>query len=773
MLPGLSKILSKPKYKKEDYSVDPFQNAESIEDKIRQIVLERRVESNQEDIRRARVYYKVDLFYRGYQNLGAWDDSAFAYPLIDDDPMDYSENRFRRNALILAGSLLRAEPTPVIRPGSDNPSDYEASIAANAAWDISQDNVDYENIVADKALYKVLFGNAFIYSDYQIDKRFGTIMVPKFKYDNVEIPGASVCSQCGTPAPEGTMLCPECGYPMEPIAPMQTETQIGDGFEERQQGQEFSVVCSPLEVKCRSKVKGGMRNQPYLLWITKEDVDAVRYVYPKLDVRPSTQARSSGNSGGDYENALRYQDILAALPGNIWGGGRQIWATTNYFDQCDTVRAWIRPQLYKGDKELEKAAPDGLMAVLIEGNVVEWRPEEMDDHWTHEVGIRSPHSFYGDGLMFDDVSVQRMINTINQLQVQHLQFDTIPLRLFDSDLVVETDITNDPGKKWIAVNTSAEKGLDRAVRDLPAQTLSMDVQAFKAQVYQADQDVTGATDPVAGKIAGANTPYSAQVLAVEQAQTRFLQAIKYNAGSVRDYVTQIIKIDAKNWIDPRTKGEIDQNIGKYTWTKLTGAEFRSGWTVKILTNDFKPKTRAEAMQGLEYLQSFGVDVMSSPKMRLDFFEKVGITPDGDMLSTQVRRAFRQIERMKKADVAPDPLIDDGLIQAPVIQEYLASQQGEQLMEENPQAFERTKLYMQTVLQMAAMRQAAMAGMGMPGLLGPQPEGQPPPQGQGGPPQQKGQPGGQPGQQGGGPKTEMAQSPANQKQPQPTLPQGVR
>jgi len=766
MIPGLiNKIAGRAKYKKEENAEPPFKDAKSIEDKIKEIVRARRIEVYHDDMARARVYYRVALLYRGYHNLGPWDEVRWSYPVYDEEPLDYSENRFRRNVLINTGALMRMEPTPIIRPASEAYQDQEAARAAEGAWDVIQDHIQYEQVKALKAFYKVLYGNCFNYSDYQIDRRFGVLMVPKFKFEALEMPGMSTCGQCGQIGAEGTMLCPDCGFPMEQVPPMTTESKVQAGFEEKIRGQEFTAVCSPLEVKGRAKVKGGLRNQPFLLWPSMEDIDAVKFVYPKLDIKPM----SSEHGSGDMDSSLRYVRNLAALPGNISGEAANGWMATDYYEQVNVCRAWIRPQLFRGDKELLKQCPDGLMAVMVGDQVVEWRAESIDDHWTHEIYLPNPESFYGDG-MVDNVPIQRMLNKINQLQVQRLEYDTVPLRLYDVDMVVKEDITNDPSKKWIAANTSPEKGLDAAVRDLNAQTLSMDVQAFKAQVYQADQDVSGATDPLGGNIAGANTPYSAYVFAAEQGQVRFLTSMKYNAGAVQDHVRQLLKIAQTNWVDARQREQIDQNLGKSTWSSFTGADLAQGsWVVKILSNDFKPKTRAEMMYGMEYLIKFGVDVMSSPKMRLDFFEKVGITPDGDMQSTQARRAYRQIEKMKVGDVQPDPLIDDGMIQAPIIQEYLASQQGEQLMETNPEAYQRCVNYLQLVLQMTAMRNMAMAGMGMPGMLGPMPSG--------GGPQQGGTPAGDGG--GGGmpkpPTQEFGQAPIpdSQKQPLPAMPQGVR
>src|SRR5581483_6805340 len=158
------------------------------------------------------------------------------YPVYDDQPSNYSENRFRRNALILAGLLVRMEPTPVIRPGSESPLDLEAALSNEHALEIIHEHIGLDQIKADKSLMKVLFGNAFIYSDYESNRRYGTVLVPKFKYDVTNLPGASVCPQCDLTAEENTPNCPQCGMMMNQIPSMPVETQVPDGTEERTKG---------------------------------------------------------------------------------------------------------------------------------------------------------------------------------------------------------------------------------------------------------------------------------------------------------------------------------------------------------------------------------------------------------------------------------------------------------------------------------------------------------------------------------------------------------
>lgn len=748
-----------------------FPTDATIEDKIRIIVTEKRWENYTEDIRRARVYLLMDLYYRGYQNLGPWDDVK-GWASYSDDPLDYMENRFRRNALINAGGLIKMEPSPIVRPGSGSINDIEVALTGQDAWEKAKDEIGYDQLIAEKSLQKVLFGTTFIYSGY----RYGNtekIMRPKMKLSDVEIPAAAVCMNCGMTSEAGTSQCPNCGAPMQQFDPMQSQESSIDGYTTHERGELFSTAFSPLEVKARSKVKGGLKNAPYLIRSFREDVELLNYLYADYlagkDMDGFAPYASGGpgissSPGGDA--SLRYQGLLAGLPGNPYGNQSPYWSTTNYYTDTDVFIGWIRPQCYRGDKDLEKFAPDGLMAVVIGTEVPEYRPEKIDDVWTYEVYYPNTHSFYGDG-MFDDAPICRMINQVGQLLHRHLEQDTVPLRLYESSMINEQDITNDPAQKWIKVSTDMDHGLDRAVRDLPAQQLSNDVNIWNAQLRTADADISAATDPLAGQIAGANTPYSAQILAVEQGQTRFLPSKRFNTPAVGDHVRQVLQLAQKHWTDPRTMAEIDQNTGLIAWKQFTGTDLsRGNWTIYIPDNDFKPRTRGEQMQALEQGRAMGLDMLGSPKLRLQLFEKLGIDPSGDMLSTQARRASRIIQRIIAGEqVQPNPLVDDGIVQSSIMQEFLAGPQGDELEKSNPQAWQGIFGYMTTVMQMAAMKQAALGNMGIAPPMPMPPAGGP-------------QQGGKPSQGGGGQpqKVENAQSPVppGQQQAMPQVParQGV-
>lgn len=730
----------------------PFGPGMSPEDKIREILILKRMENYQEDIRRARTYLINDLFFRGYQNIGPFDDVR-GWAVYDAEPVEYQENRFRRNVLINAGGLIRSEPMPVIRPASGSIEDLEAATTGQDAWEKAKDEICYDRLIAEKSLMKPLFGNAFIFSGYQVSRRFGTLLVPKMGFEDVEIPGAALCPECGMTGEYGTMLCPQCGSLMEQQEPMMIQQESITGYDEQLRGQLFSTAFSPLEIKVRSKVKGGLVNAPYLLRNWREDIDLLEYAFPGEEFGNAPIDTVSGSASSDI--VLQYQQLLASVTGNPDGARGPLWTTLQDFGQRDVVMGWLAPQTFKGDKDLEREFPDGVMGVLVGTQIVDVQPQRLTDVWTHEVYLPNAHSFYGDG-MYDDIPIQRSINKIGQLTERHLEYDTIPLRLFDDTMFSTKPVSNDPATKWLGVETSLERGLDKAVKDLPAQNLSWDVGELYRNRIQADADISGATDPLGGKIAGANTPYSAQLLAVEQGQTRFLPTASYNRDAVGEHTRQVLKLAQNNWgkNDPRQLAEIDANTGRSTWKQFTGLDLSKGsWNVYVAKTDFKPKTRGEQMQALDVAKNYGINVVETPKMRLELFEKIGLDPSGDTLSTQARRAGRIIDWYRQGIVyAPQPLIDDGMIQAPVILEFLASPQGDDLLELSPLAYQGLATYVQTVLNIAAMQNQAFQTMGL-GAPQSAPQGQP--------------------QQGSAPqKQEFAQSnqvPDGQKAPMPQVP----
>lgn len=767
LIPGLNPLKRKPGYERETTPPEGFPPGLAIEEKLERMAQDKRTEDYAEDIARRRLYYAMELMYRGYHDLWGWDETKATWQYdADADRLEYHENQLRKDVITVQGMLIRGEPVPVIRPGGPEFDDMEAAKTGEAAWEVIQDNIDQPQIIADKSLFKCLYGNAFIYSGYMVDPRWGRTRVARFTYDHVELPGAALCMACGVTSAEGTRDCPECGRPMVPMPPETMETRRADGFDERPKGQEFSMVCSPLEVKIRSRVRGGVRFWPYVRWHTREDVDILRRMYPDLKITGTASGISS------YQEH-RYIEHLAHLPGNIGDTGHATYYsgmhTANY-READVERLWLRPEMFRGDTDLERTYPDGVAAVLVDGQCVDHRKEKIEDCWTHEILYRNPHSAYGDG-MFDCIPVNRYINLIKRLMARHVDYSSVGLTAYDDTMFDPIVVSNDPAERFVAVKRAFEGRLADGFHTISPAQLAPEIPMLLQMSYQAMQDMSGAFNPSAGKEIGANTPYSAYVMLDERAQGRFLPAAHQNAGQVKEHTRQLLTIAQKEWIDPRQKIEIDQNTGRMSWKIFTGADLaRGSWDVKVSIADFKPKTRAEQMQGFEFLRNFNIDPTASPKGRIFFFETVGM-PIEDNISVQVRRTYRQIERMKQGEtVAPLPEVDDPIIQMPALIEFMASPGGEDLGETHPEAFSAVYLYFWSLKMMLAQSMAMD-----PTKMAAPPPGPAP----GGPPPEPGKsPGGQEGQPGGGPAgagQEYAQSPAaNGRKPvMPPLPAGAR
>jgi hypothetical protein len=267
------------------------------------------------------------------------------------------------------------------------------------------------------------------------------------------------------------------------------------------------------------------------------------------------------------------------------------------------------------------------------------------------------------------------------------------------------------------------------------------------------QDMSSAYDPAVGKGIGANTPYSQSVFLTERAQSRWQGSLSYNRPQYISMHKQLLKFAQNEWIETRSSA-MKANTGAWSFQQFTQADLSGEIDISISNTDMAPKGRAEQIQALQMLgEMTQLMPMLSPKQKLRVEEILGMPPDSNPVSAQISRAYRHIDRIVKGEtITPLPFVDDPEAQIPVLIEFLAGEDGEELANTDPQTFANVYTFMSTLLMMLQGQQ----GFAMPGKPGAQPPA-------GGPPnaQPKGTPGGQPGQQGGGPSPEgmEAQSPA--------------
>jgi len=703
----------------------PAFEAMTLKEKLQKLVYDCRVLNRETRLRRHMNNYLMALYYHGYQSVElSGDGGAFDVFAREDF---YVENQFRKHVDTVVQMLNSMEGEVIARPGSDKPQDISKARVADKVLDICRKDVRYESLLTMKNLYKCLFGNAFTFSDYIQDKSYGTILEPKYSYQEI-------------PDPDG-------GDPFM--------SKVQTGTTKRTLGKHVSTVCSPLEINILTDVKGPFDAIPFIQWINRPEADTVNYYYPGLNEQGSVSAV-------EVELASQYLEVLSNITGNVLGDGLITNRSVTHSRKVELVRSWFQPCMFRGDKELEKEFPDGVHVVTVNGKVVDFYAENLCDRWTHEVLIPSPHSLLGDGL-FDALLMQDQINEMDTLFIKHMRYSTVGHKAYDATIIDPNDVINDPEFGWIPGRPPLEKSIAQAVIDIAPNALSPEVATWLARCLTSMQDMTSAYDPQTGKGIGANTPYSQSVFLSEKAQGRWKGSMDFNKPELIRFHKQLLALAQDNWVDGR-KSVVSDNVGGWSFQEFTQMDLEGDVDIDISNTDMKPRSRAEQIQALEMLVTLAPVIGGlPPKQKLRIEEILGLPLDANPSSVQISRAFRMIDRIKQGQtVTPLPMVDNAMIQAPVIMDFLASEEGEDLANSQPQLYARVYTYAMTLVQMGMMHNASPAATVVPhGAPSSQPQ---PGQAQQQPNEQPKQPGGQHGQPGGGqgpgggPMTQTAQTP---------------
>ena len=697
----------------------------NLKEKLQRIVMDKRIQGRDTRQRMQAVWYLTALYYRGYQNVEL-NVSGNGYDVYEREDF-YVENQFRKHVDHVKQLQNKMEGDVVVRPASNSPIDLATARVADPVLTSQLDEIGYETVLDIKNLYKCLFGNAFIFTDYIQNKKYGSIVTPKYSYEE-------------RTGPDGEAML----------------SKVVSGYATEHKGKQICTVCSPLEINISTDIRP-FTETPFIQWISRQDIDLINYIYPGLSL-------TGGDSVAEADMAAEYIETLGNLSGNVLGDNPQAGGDGQR-QKVELVRTWLQPCEFRGDKELEREFSDGAHITTVNGKCVEYYPEALQDRWTHEVLIPVPHALLGDGL-YDAIGPIDQINEMDSLVIQHMRYTTVGHKIYDSNVINIKDITNNPANGWIPGKPALDKSVRDAVADLSPNALSQDVVGWRAALMQSLQDMTSAYDPATGKGLGANTPYSQSVFLTERAQSRWQGSLSYNRPEMVRFRRQLLE-DAKRRDSIRVS--MTDNIGQWSFEQYTAADLQGSVDILLSNTDFKPKSRAEQVQGLQMLTTLLPIIQTmSPKQKLRVEELLGLPPDSNPMSTQIARARRMIDLLQKGeDIAPLALVDDPMAQVPVFQEYLASEEADSLTD-TPEGMEiRAKiyLYMGTLLQMGVMQMSSPGGMMAMQIQG---KGQPMQEG-GGPPQpgQKKPAGGQEGQPGGGPGS-AEQPPAQSPAPAPPI-----
>ena len=710
MFKGSDKVYKdKPNGKNQPETLYPTSG--TIEQRLKYIAKKYDEESTFEKFQFSRKWFRNLLMYMGYHEL-EWSEVNVAWEALIRDGGDYAfpNNRYRSAIRYGAALYVQTSPEFIIQPTSE---DYESQAVAEAgriALDVIKENVKFDAIRVFEAINLRLFGNSFRYNYYSLDPRYGSVEMPVFQDVSVEIPGhdgLSQCPQCGMVTAPGTQQCPVCGGPMQQQPPSQPTTlnyPSQQGTTNFPRGQEMCEVCWPMEIYVRSSSKN-LWSAPFLERKRNVDRLALQAVYPKASLGGTADPGGSAFAAAE-DLSLIYQESVADLPSDptqyaVWYERVTGPAKVTY------QQTWVRPALYAIDKQLTKEFPDGVYIATSGDTLLEARNDSLDDHWTHFCYIPVPGRFWGDG---DDdlIPKQLQLNESERLIMRNVSYNSVPLLLYDKQRIDPKLIVNDGGQ-MVPVKMAGGQPIKNAAEWFPGSPLTQEVHqwrqnqiddmeyhsgTFGAAVGQhtPGEDTYGQTEQLAQKSQGLLTPY--QLLYKE---------------SNEEWAMQMLRIAAKNWLDPRVSATMGIN-GQWEFKKLR-AEMLKMDKLKVVCRvvplDFQQQ------QAFAQAVATGVLNPQDPRVSAKALELYQLPTELSTFTNDAKAQWKKIEQMKAGQpVTVVAFRDNDQVAAEIDRVWLNSDDAEKAPPEVVAAVYANLLQhiesMQTVAQAMGMIQQAGA-----------------------------------------------------------------
>lgn len=659
---------SSPNIKKTDQPADVSYPALTLplDERIVQLVYRYYREAQFERIQIARKWMRNILFFMGYHEL-EWNETEVAYEAIvrDIDEYAYPNNYFRSHIMKGAGMYVQVEPEFIPQPVSDDPESLAVAKAANTALKIIRENVGFDALRIEEAINLRLFGNSFRYQYYSTDPQYGTLDLPVYEEQDVQLdqgyyqhPETGAIAE-GEP-PENLNVPDEMKVP-----PTSFKALVPKGITTYPKGQEKSECVNPFQVYVRSS-SPNFKLAPYVIRVRAVDSVILKSAFPKKDI--------VGGSGLDAADlSLIYQESIMDLPSDPTQFA--VWyqrATEN--PKSTLIQAWIDPVLYAAaDPEMKKKYPNGLYAAVTGKTLLESRNENKNDCWVHFVYIKVPGRFWGDG--DDDIIPKQMqLNEDERLIMRNIAYNSVPQTLIDSTRIEKDKVENDPGA-LIVVKSMGGRPVADAYHPVQGQPLPEEVYVWRGMILQDMEYHTNTFGSAIGEHQpGVNTLGGQQMFAQRAVGNLSPMLVLYKEGN-EEWARQLLVIVAKNWLDERVDAVMGIN-GHWEFSKLKGASINPD---KVRINARVIPVDYNKQQSFAQAVAAGLLNPQDPRVQRKTIELFQLPDDITDFSLHAKVQFKEIEKMKQTQQQIAPLLfvqnDDDHIQ--VLISYMNSDEFEE------------------------------------------------------------------------------------------------
>lgn len=491
--------------------------------------------------------------FRGIQNVvptwitGASTSYADYAPTTSSQPMtpgqgvlgrfDYPFNFIRPDGTKIAAVAGRA---PKIAAVPDNPDDPDGDQHAEA-WDIAREylheqwDIDSKQVELFLILYKS--STAFSYVQYVADgNRYGYTAEPIIESQQVVVqPGGFHCDNCGTTTPgdltQPITNCPVCSSDLLRFEEPQTvDVPTQTGQRQYENGSAEIKLASIMEVTVPFRTKA-IEDAEWLLYEYDESKGRLLQVHPQL------RKQMKENDGGASASRLLGSEVrrMAESPTGILYRQMNLWRYSQYWLTSSTYE-YLDSEVFR--KLLYQHFPDGVRVILVNGEIVELRPERLADHWSACKPSLSEY-IYADPICTDSIPGQELYNDAANLAAQTL-FNAIPATIVSPDLLDRKSLESRPPtpNELIFAKAAAGSRLDDLMARLPTATFPKELVDFREQVRESTREFSGATRELAGIAGPTNTAEEARIR-----QNAALRQISIPYNNTRSF-----------WVETTTKG---------------------------------------------------------------------------------------------------------------------------------------------------------------------------------------------------------------------------
>lgn len=652
---------------------------------------------------------------------------------MTEDVYDYVINIFGGHGESIIAAL--SQSIPYVEAFPDDAENIEDLSIAKAKTKLGL--IIQKHNKAKLRLFEILFrffnqGLCCIYRYKDRDEKYGTVNLPKYKKVTNSYQ-THICNTCGTELgntkvgdePPSKCTNENCGGQPIGLNPEEKEEMQLDGYEKFPKSKECWEVYGPINVKVPLYARE-QKEFGYLRFSFDKNIAEIKDKYPAFrdDFTSDAQGSKERSARAPSSNAQNW------------------WGLTEDTNLTNVVRIWFRPwqfELIGGDEKrdiidwLKKEFPDGLHITIVQKKIVDGSKENMDDCWI--VGKSGVSSYiHAKALGQDLVPIQDMKNQLVNLTIDTIEHG-VPT-LFGSTDYLDFDMFSKqetlPGTITPALAPPG-KSLGEGFYEQKLATPSKEIEVFAARL---DEDAQFVSHDYPSIYGGPSEGKSRTLGEYQQSGQRAMQSLSIAYEYLKDLWTRATALSVEKHIDEMKTYDYSANA-----TLKKGKQFK---TLKVNSDDVKtggasywecsegfPISSDQKQQLLIKLLSLQIPefmtVVSHPENVEQIAEALAFPElympgrDQKFKALVAIRKLLQSEPIEMSaldpmgnpipganpnyipSVEPEPEIDDENLQITVFKDFMASEEGQDIKENNPAGYMNLKAYLVALQSLVAAK----------------------------------------------------------------------